>query len=345
MAGDASLDRLFAAVYAAPRDDIARMVLADALQQRGDPRGEFIALQLRRFDVARQCELIDAHGHAWLGNLAGFVLPGQRRYDRGFLISCPLAKLRAEQIEELAQYPEWATLERISFFAQFSYSPTVISSHMRSVRALIGVCEQGLEQLCLDHADLAIEELAVASTKYMDYVPARPVELLAACRGLERLRTLRLEFSHQRLWPSVLDPLWSSRVGQRLDTLVINDASRNDWLEWELPVRRLGVRTLLGWRMIEPETKRCWCREDKPDFVPTFWLADAHAQGYTHAIVELIGGDVARAERQAHEDRRRGLELPELEIRAVPEDAPLPWEVRPEGVISPPAWKRAAGPG
>lgn len=40
------LDALFAAVYAAPDDDAPRVVLADALQLAGDPRGELIALQL-----------------------------------------------------------------------------------------------------------------------------------------------------------------------------------------------------------------------------------------------------------------------------------------------------------
>src|SRR5688572_3877052 len=38
-------DELFAAVYADPADTSLRLVLADALQEKGDPRGEFIALQ------------------------------------------------------------------------------------------------------------------------------------------------------------------------------------------------------------------------------------------------------------------------------------------------------------
>ena len=41
------LDALYAAVYAAPDSDGPREVLADALQEMSDPRGEFIALQLR----------------------------------------------------------------------------------------------------------------------------------------------------------------------------------------------------------------------------------------------------------------------------------------------------------
>lgn len=41
-------DALLAAIYAAPDDDSPRMVFADALTERGDLRGEFIALQLAR---------------------------------------------------------------------------------------------------------------------------------------------------------------------------------------------------------------------------------------------------------------------------------------------------------
>ena len=39
---------LLAAIYAAPEDDAPRLVFADALIERGDPRGEFISLQLNR---------------------------------------------------------------------------------------------------------------------------------------------------------------------------------------------------------------------------------------------------------------------------------------------------------
>lgn len=45
---DADPAQLFAKVYADPTDDAIRAVLADLLTERGDPRGEFIALQLAR---------------------------------------------------------------------------------------------------------------------------------------------------------------------------------------------------------------------------------------------------------------------------------------------------------
>ena len=42
------IDALYAAVFAAPADDGPRLVLADALQEAGDPRGEFLSLALDR---------------------------------------------------------------------------------------------------------------------------------------------------------------------------------------------------------------------------------------------------------------------------------------------------------
>ncbi len=39
---------LFAEVYARPDDDAPRLVLADHLLELGDPRGEFLALQLAK---------------------------------------------------------------------------------------------------------------------------------------------------------------------------------------------------------------------------------------------------------------------------------------------------------
>jgi uncharacterized protein (TIGR02996 family) len=41
-------DKLLAEVYASPDDDAPRLVYADWLQERDDPRGEFIALQIAR---------------------------------------------------------------------------------------------------------------------------------------------------------------------------------------------------------------------------------------------------------------------------------------------------------
>jgi uncharacterized protein (TIGR02996 family) len=62
-----TVEKLFAAVYADPAADEARQVLADRLVELGDPRGEVIALQMKRPDDARAKRLIAKHRAAWLG--------------------------------------------------------------------------------------------------------------------------------------------------------------------------------------------------------------------------------------------------------------------------------------
>jgi uncharacterized protein (TIGR02996 family) len=70
----ASADELLQAVVAAPADDAPRLVLADWLTERGDPRGEFISMQIalerglaedeERLNERAQ-KLLEAHGARW----------------------------------------------------------------------------------------------------------------------------------------------------------------------------------------------------------------------------------------------------------------------------------------
>ena len=82
----AVLDALYAAVHADPSDDGPRQVLADALLERGDPRGELIALQLARARgeptvAARETALLREHASEWAGELAR---AGTVVFERGF---------------------------------------------------------------------------------------------------------------------------------------------------------------------------------------------------------------------------------------------------------------------
>lgn len=88
---------LFAAVYAAPDDDSPRLVLADALTEQGDPRGEFLSLQFA--DAAgeltlgrreRMDRLLAAAGPAWFDGLEREVAP-TAIFERGFLSEVRLA--------------------------------------------------------------------------------------------------------------------------------------------------------------------------------------------------------------------------------------------------------------
>jgi uncharacterized protein (TIGR02996 family) len=112
---------LYAAVYAAPDDDGPRAVLADALQEAGDPRGELIALQLREHAGSATPELrdraqalIQEHAKAWLGPLRPIIYRATMR--RGFLHRVELAgswSVPAGQWRGLAAEPMFATVEEL----------------------------------------------------------------------------------------------------------------------------------------------------------------------------------------------------------------------------------------
>jgi uncharacterized protein (TIGR02996 family) len=108
---------LFAMVYESPDDDARRAVLADALEEAGDPRGELIHLQLRGPlppKLVRQVnKLVREHGKAWLGPLEPYVEARGRVFGRGFLEECTL-RIRTKQARARAEsLPDWATVRKV----------------------------------------------------------------------------------------------------------------------------------------------------------------------------------------------------------------------------------------
>src|SRR3954467_4069612 len=83
-----------AAIRDRPDDDLPRLVYADYLDQRGDPRGEFIRLQVERPTLAaddprrhellaREHEVLRAHEEEGLGPPAPLV--SSHEFRRGFV--------------------------------------------------------------------------------------------------------------------------------------------------------------------------------------------------------------------------------------------------------------------
>jgi uncharacterized protein (TIGR02996 family) len=98
-------------VYEAPADDGPRLVLADHLQQLGDPRGEFIALQFDTSARARKRadKLLERHRAQFLAPFGDAVVAGTDEWERGFLVACT-ARLDGR----LAACPAWATVRRLA---------------------------------------------------------------------------------------------------------------------------------------------------------------------------------------------------------------------------------------
>lgn len=111
--GWADLDSLWAAHVADPGDLATRAVLGDALQRAGDPRGEFIALQLAGATSSeakqRINELLRAHADAWTGPIP-LVSKTARRFERGFLVALSSRGIGHELTATFARR-EWVTIE------------------------------------------------------------------------------------------------------------------------------------------------------------------------------------------------------------------------------------------
>lgn len=132
------IHELYARVAAAPAELGPRLVLADALQLAGDPRGELIALQLAIADGTADAKartraeaLVKRHLAEWTAALPGVV---HAELDRGFL-SVVHTTARGEALEQSLERPEWSTVERLELVA-YGYDPTRLIRKMPLLRAL-----------------------------------------------------------------------------------------------------------------------------------------------------------------------------------------------------------------
>ena len=106
---------LLDAIRADPADLTLRLVYADALQERSDPRGELIALQCGRGEgppSKRERELLATYGRMWLGEIEPIVMKQGAVFRRGFL-ACAREGLKKTTHYPLLASPEWITLEEL----------------------------------------------------------------------------------------------------------------------------------------------------------------------------------------------------------------------------------------
>lgn len=110
-------DGLLAAIYANPDDDGPRLVFADALSERGDDRGEFISLQVRRAagqgsleTLAREQALYRDHQRVAAWNLP-LSSGGDVFVHRGFP---SIVRVSARSARTIIGSPAWATVETMA---------------------------------------------------------------------------------------------------------------------------------------------------------------------------------------------------------------------------------------
>lgn len=241
---------LLKAVRDEPAEDGPRLVYADWLEARGDPRGELIQLQIAGASDEtdkRVRALLRQHKEEWLGPDLACVL-ARPRFERGFLASAELEQnsVAEEAVwQRAARDPALATLERIGLGR----------SNLRHYQAFL----EGGALTALDTADVP----APAILKKLLTLPIRErlrrldlwklppprvlTQLPSAFPSLDTL-TLRLDFVADAHGHSAREALAASGVLPKLSALALfglrsPEDVRASWAALPANVQRL----LFGW--------------------------------------------------------------------------------------------------
>ncbi len=201
----ATVQPLFAAVYAQPHDDAPRLVLADALQETGDPRGKLIAYQLLPKRVrAHERKLIAEHGPGLLGELADCLK--KVKFERGFPIAATIALDAAlPHADALA----WATLRELRCISYVDPSPLLNRAPLTSLKRL--VARRGT--FATLERTLAIDELVI------DRIDSSAIAELAKCSLFPKLRSLHLQRTDGATAADVAKLWEDGAIGASLTTL------------------------------------------------------------------------------------------------------------------------------
>lgn len=112
--------RLLEQIVATPDEDAPRLVFADLLSTRGDPRGELIVLQIahaqKKLDTAGRARvraLLDAHASRWLAPVAAAIRPRRGDFIRGFLTRVRIVKSDLDTLRQVASSTHWWTVEDV----------------------------------------------------------------------------------------------------------------------------------------------------------------------------------------------------------------------------------------
>lgn len=190
--GQADLEKLLADVYADPSSTPKRLVYADALQELGDPGGEFVMLQCSRaLDgpvTARERALLRNHGRSWLGDLEKFVDTKTVEFRRGFLA---VAKVRAAHV--LAE-PDWATIEALDLSELWYPSDVehVTGLLTRDLEALTTLWIHAGAAFALEKKLPRVETLGLHGGVGPSALGARPGDLKKMLRWFPNVRRLEL---------------------------------------------------------------------------------------------------------------------------------------------------------
>ena len=261
---------LLAAVYAAPDDDGPRLVYADWLLERGDPRGEFIALQFapshERNTPAmrtRESELRARHGVAWAGALAKATpLEALMHFQRGFVETMLIGFDAPAHVAAVTNAPEWRTVRYVQVDEHRHEAPLdfYLADALRGLRRVDQCPARVAAAFLVDSEPRRIDTLHIGKM-FAANAPDPDVvlrdELRAALldgRGLPELRELQRLAGPATSHPDALAWFWPSRLGAQLEELALGFTGATPavepWLQAPLPPSLRTIR-LLGTPVVE----------------------------------------------------------------------------------------------
>ncbi len=198
---------------------------ADHLQEVGDPRGEFITLQLNNATRARmsreESAILRRDQAEWLGPLSE-VLEPRVKFRRGFAVRCRTRSGLAEEVRALADHPAWSTVEHLgSGVVELFTSPS-----LRSLRS-IDVTFSVLRRLCM--LDAPLEHIEAATVRLASCPPrgCSDVTDTDALAGLSELTIVhkRADGPHDWDWlasSALVRRLRAATVVNHIDSLTAN---------------------------------------------------------------------------------------------------------------------------
>jgi uncharacterized protein (TIGR02996 family) len=214
---DPELTALFERVAQVPDDDAPRLVMADLLLERGDPRGEFLSLQLAQAagDSSARTKgrlkiLEGRHARGWL---PPGVDAATAEFRRGFLVSATLVG------STNPLHREWGAIEELHLTRGATGPAPFEVRRLNALRHLAGCLRPQLEALVRHRPD----RLALLAMDEGDEVFVPGYEALVA-QTLERLPTVRCyavqtgEYPYDDGVNPVVETLVRS-LGPRLDVL------------------------------------------------------------------------------------------------------------------------------
>ncbi|MDP1826570.1 MAG: hypothetical protein Q8L48_25090 [Archangium sp.] len=175
----ATPESLLEQVLAAPERLELRHVWADALLERGDPRGEFVALQLKASDGLttpkdqdRRNALQRKHQRAWLGPLADVLMASTVRFEAGCLVEAQLGPLSAASPEawrRLSGERSLVTVKRLRRNSNVDVYMSFLTSPMLSALEAVEVANNPmLERVVESKAAPRVRQVTIEKTLNAD---------------------------------------------------------------------------------------------------------------------------------------------------------------------------------